>query len=209
MRFNGSLLARSMRWLGPALLWLVWTAFTVANPGAALGNSASSFMMLVTVACWLTIGVGNVDDDGHRELLAAASGSPARLHRTRAATAFAVATSFGLVSTIAGIVVAGNPEHSISQTRIVIASLLLELTATAAGVGLGTLLHRPVVRHAGATLLVVVAGLIGLILLPPVEHVLRQFNDDRTGGLGVLTAVTIAAALLAVGAGGVLADRRN
>lgn len=207
--FTVRLTLRSMRWLGPVLIALIWTSFTVANPGPALSNASSSFMMFVTVTCWITIAIGNVDDDGHRELLTAAAGSPARLHRGRAVSAYLAANVIALVATVADVAAATSPTRPISQLHVVGGCVLLQLAATAIGVGIGTVLHRPVVRQAGAALLVAVAALVGLILLPPVQHVLRQFNDDRTGGLVVLTLVALAAGAVAVTAAGALADRRN
>ncbi len=207
--FNLRLAARSMRWLGPVLIAMIWMSFAVTDPGPALGTAANSFILVVAVACWITIAIGNVDDDGHRELLAAAAGSPARLHRARSLSSYAAANVIGTAITVTGIVVASTPTPPMSHGKVLGACVVLELAATAIGVGVGSLLHRPVVRHAGATLLVAVGALVGLILLPPVQHVLRQMNDGRIGGLVPFVVVAIAggAALVAVAA--VLADRRN
>jgi hypothetical protein len=207
--FNLRLAARSMRWLGPVLIASIWTSFTVANPGPALSNASNSFMMLVAATCWITVAIGNVDDDGHRELLAAAVGSPARLQRVRAISAYLAANAIALVATVADVAAATSPTRSISQVHIVGGCLFLQLAATAIGVSIGTVLHRPVVRNAGATLLVATAGLVGVILLPPVQHVLRQLNDGRTGGLIALTLVALTAGATTVAAAGALADRRN
>ncbi len=59
------------------------------------------FLLLVALTCWLTVMIGNVDDDGHRELLAAAVGSPARLHRSRAISAYLAANVVGAAGTLA------------------------------------------------------------------------------------------------------------
>jgi hypothetical protein len=207
--FNLRLTARSMRWLGAALLVLIWTSFTISDPGTALSNASSAFMVVVAITCWLTIAVGNVDDDGHRELLTAVAGSPARLQRSRAISAYVAGNTIALVSTVVGIALAATPRRPVGNVRIYGACLLLQLAATAIGVGIGTLLHRPVVRNTGVTLLVSVGALVTLILLPPVQHVLRQMNDDRTGGLVVLSVVALAATALAVAVSGALADRLN
>jgi hypothetical protein len=207
--FHLRLLARSMRWLGPVLIAVIWTSFTVSDPGPALGNASSSFMMLVAVACWITVAIGNVDDDGHRELLTAAAGSPARLHRMRAASALVAAGLIALIVTVADIAVGTSPSRPINHAQIIGGCLLLGVVATAIGVGIGTALHRPVVRNSGGALLAATGGLVVLILLPPVQHVLRQFNDNRTGGLIVLALVGLTAAAAVVTAAGMLADRRN
>ena len=208
--FNLRLAVRSMRWIGPALIAVIWVTLTLAGPGPALSNAGSSFLMLVAVACWLTVIVGNVDDDGHRELLAAAIGSPARLHRSRAIAGFAAATAVGGVVTLADLFATTGATRPTSVIVIVGACVLLELAATAiAGAAIGTLLHRPVLRHAGVTLLVALGALVGLILLPPVQYVLRELNDGRTNGVVALAAAGVALALGAVATASALADRRN
>lgn len=207
--FDLRLIVHSTRWLAPVLIALIWTSFTVANPGTALSNVSSSFMMLVAVTCWITVAIGNIDDDGHRELLAAAAGSPAHLHRRRAISAFVGSNVIALVVTAAGFARGISPARSTGQAQIVAGCVLGQLAATAVGVGIGTLLHRPVVRNVGVTVLVATGTLVGLILLPPVQHVLRQLNDDRTGGLIVFTLVALAATTAAVVVAGALADRCN
>jgi hypothetical protein len=207
--FNLRLTVRSMRWFGAVLLALIWTSFTIADPGTALGNASSAFLMVVAVTCWITVAVGNVDDDGHRELLTAVAGSPARLQRWRAISAYVAGNAIALVSTVIGIALATSPSRPVSNVRIVGACVLLQLAATAIGVGIGTLLHRPVLRNGGVTLLVSVGALVVLVLLPPVQHVLRELNDDRTGGLVVLSLVALVAGTAAVALSGALADRLN
>ena len=209
IEFNLRLAVRSMRWLGPALILMIWALLSISDPGPALGNAANAFVMLVAVTCWLTIGIGNVDDDGHRELLAAAIGSPAHLHRSRALSAYVAGNALGAITTITGLLATSRPTRSISEVYVVGSCVLLQLAATAIGVGIGTMLHRPVVRHAGFTLLVAAAALVGLILLPPVQYVLRQLNDGRTGGLVAFTIVAAAVGIAAIGAAATLADRRS
>ena len=204
--FNARLAVRSMRWLGPAIIALVWTSFTVASPGAALSNAGNESFMLVAIACWLTVAVGNVDDDGHRELLTAVAGSPARLHRSRALAAFGLVNFLALVPTIAGIA-AGRPEHARNAGVVVITCILVQLAATALGVAIGTFVHRPVVRNGGLTLLVSVGALVALALLPPVQHVLRDLNDGRAGTACVGGLIALAIGIAAVATAGALANR--
>jgi hypothetical protein len=205
--FTARLALRSMKWLGPAIIVLLWTTFTAASPGTALSNAANESLMLVAITCWLTVGIGNVDDEGHRELLAAAVGSPGRLHRDRAAAALVLANGLALVPTVAGIALAEQSTRRVNGAVIVITCVLVQLAATALGVGIGTLLHRPVVRNTGVALLVSIGALVGLVLLPPVQHVLRNLNDDRTGSALVASLVAMAIGIGAIAAAGALADR--
>ena len=207
--FNLRLAARSMRWLGPALILMIWILLAVSAPGPALANAGNMFVLVVALTCWLTVTIGNVDDDGHRELLAAAVGSPGRLHRSRAISAYLAANAVGAAGTLACLVATTNPTRPIAEIVVVGACVLMQLAATAIGVGIGTLLHRPVLRHVGVTLLVTVAALVGIVLLPPVQYVLRALNNGRTTGVVALAAAAGVIAFGAVTAAGALADRRN
>ena len=207
--FNLRLAVRSMRWIGPALLLLVWISLTLSDPGPALANAGNLFLLLVAVTCWITVVIGNVDDDGHRELLAAAAGSPATLHRLRAVSAFAGANAISSFGTLACLVVATSPARPTNELVVIGTCVLVQVGATAFGVGIGTLLHRPVLRHAGLALLVAIAALVGLILLPPVQSVLRALDNGRTTGVIALAAAGVATAFALVAASGALAHRRS
>ena len=76
MRFALALHARSGRWIPPALLLATWVVLVVANPGSALDNGANLFFAVLVVSVWCTSAIGNVDDDPHRDLCAAAVGGP-------------------------------------------------------------------------------------------------------------------------------------
>jgi hypothetical protein len=47
------------------------------------------------------------------------------------------------------------------------------------------------------------------VLLPPTQHLFRQLDAGRTGGLVLYAAAAVALAVVAVSAGSELADRRN
>jgi len=205
--FGARLTLRSMKWLGPAMLVLLWTSFTAASPGSALSNAGNESFLLVSIAAWLTVGTGNVDDDGHRELLAAAAGSPARLHRSRAAAAFGIANALALAPTIVGVAFAVSPARSVNGGVIVGTCVAVQLAAAAIGVAIGTFLHRPVVRHGGYALLASIGVIVVLALLPPVQHVLRDLNDDRAASALVASVIALTIGVGAVALAGALANR--
>ncbi|HEY1739851.1 MAG TPA: hypothetical protein VGI86_14140 [Acidimicrobiia bacterium] len=207
--FHVRLVARSMRWLGAAIIVLIWMLISLSDPGPALANAGSGFLLLFAVTCWITVVTGNVDDDGHRELVAASVGSPAQLHRLRALSAWIAANAIGLVITLTALLASSHPARPTGEATIVAACFVVQLAATAIGVACGTMLHRPVVRHLGITLFASVAALVALVLFPPTQHLFRQLNDGRTGGLLVYATGAVALALVAVTAGSLVADRRN
>ena len=207
--FHLRLVVRSWRWLGAAIIVLIWMLISLSDPGPALANAGSGFLLLFAVTCWITVVTGNVDDDGHRELLAASAGSPGQLHRLRALSAWIAANAIGAVVTFTALVASSDPVRRMSEAAIVAGCVVVQLAATAIGVACGTMLHRPVVRHLGMTLFASVAALVALVLFPPTQHLFRQLDDGRTGGLAVYAAGALVLAIAAVFGGSLLADRRN
>ncbi len=104
MTFALALHARTGRWIPPALLLVTWTVLVVANPGSALDNAANLFFAVLVVSVWCTSAIGNVDDDPHRDLCAAASGGPARLAASRHVAALLVMVATVGVVSVLGIV---------------------------------------------------------------------------------------------------------
>src|SRR6478735_2286158 len=90
MRLALALHARSGRWIPPALVLVTWVVLVVANPGSELDNAANLFFAVLIVSVWCTSAIGNVDDDPHRDLCAAAIGGPARVATARHAAALVV-----------------------------------------------------------------------------------------------------------------------
>src|SRR6478736_7011152 len=90
MRLALALHARSGRWIPPALVLVTWVVLVVANPGSELDNAANLFFAVLIVSVWCTSAIGNVDDDPHRDLCAAAVGGPTRLAAMRQVAALLV-----------------------------------------------------------------------------------------------------------------------
>ena len=132
--FHMQLVVRSMRWLGAAIIVLIWMLISLSDPGPALANAGSGFLLLFAVTCWITVVTGNVDDDGHRELLAASAGSPGQLHRLRALSAWIAANAIGVVVTLTALVASSDPVRHTSEVAIVAGCVVVQLAATALGV---------------------------------------------------------------------------
>jgi len=70
-----------------------------------LRGEANVDLLIARSSRWEVRGtIGNVDDDGHRELCAAEAGSPARLLLTRSATAFVSVVAAALTTAGAAMV---------------------------------------------------------------------------------------------------------
>ncbi len=171
--FTLRLLGRSMRWVAPAILYLVAGALVLANPGPVLANAVVMFPVQGIVLCWLSVVIGNIDDDGHRELCTAIAGSPGRLLIDRSVAAFMLATAAAGVTTVALMMFSAPRLGPVPDLAAV---ALVELAGGMIGVGIGALLHRPILRHIGATVVAAIAALMLCMATPPTTHLLREIN---------------------------------
>ncbi len=205
MRFALALLARSGRWIPPALLLVTWVVLVVANPGSALDNAANLFFAVLIVSVWCTSAIGNVDDDPHRDLCAAAMGGPARLVVSRQAGAVLLTVVVALLVSVPAI--ATGSRAGASSATIVAGTVGLLVGAALLGVAIGGFLHRPMLRSPAWTVVVASIAIMVVVLLPPVRDVLHDADHARIGGVGVLVVVAGAIAAAAGWSAAALAAR--
>jgi hypothetical protein len=205
MRFTLALHARSGRWIPPALLLATWVALVVANPGSALDNAANLFFAVLIVAVWATSAIGNVDDDPHRDLCAAANGGPARLAALRHVAA--VLELLPVVVVAGVLALASGPRHGASWGTVVAGTAGLLASGVLLGAALGSFLHRPVLRSTAWTVVVALVAIMVVVLLPPVRGVFHDADHARIGGVGLLFGVALVLAVVAGWAAGALAAR--
>src|SRR4051794_37635970 len=147
-----------MRWVAPTIVFLLAWGLVMADPGPLRSSSASLFPVAAVVMCWLTIAIGNVDDEGHRELCTAEAGSPARLLLVRSLSALVPAVVLAVLVTVGLAIVTPSSGGAAADLGAV---LVVPLAGGLLGIGIGGLLHRPLVRHLGLT----VVGAIGALVL--------------------------------------------
>lgn len=204
IRFQLRLLVATSRWVGPALFFLFWVSLTLAPPFPPLEEAAFLFPVVALIAIWVSVVVGGLDDKPHRELVAAAVGGPVRLHLFRAVASMLVVAPIAvavvlLVGLISGKASAGSLAAS---AGLVVAAALI-------GVGVGNVLHPPIVTEIGVAVMATPIFLAFMMLFPPVQAVLRASNDGSMwGAVAVLPAATGFAATMLI-AGSVLVARRK
>jgi hypothetical protein len=187
------ILSGSSRWLPPFLLLLIWVSILLSNPGPSVSNHVGAFGGLLIFALWVTVTIGNLDADPHRDLMAAAAGSTARLHGLRAGTAVLVAGAMGCIIAAVSTAVGTEPDKQVAGSLAIGAAL--GVAAALMGAGIGTWLHRPVLCHRGAATLLAVAALTGTIVLPPLQAALRAVGEGKDA---MVLAVLVPAAVWAV-----------
>jgi len=172
-RYTLSTMLHSQRYLAPVLLFMGAVAVVSSNDSGPLAPTyALCGAVLLICSTWLTIALISVDDPVHRAITVVNAGRSHTVLLASVAVAFAsslVLTAFGLVFPLL-----------VGSHVLTAADLLLGLEAylicANAGIAIGLICSRLVIRRQGYALVVAI-GLVAAILLvpglPPV-HVLFQ-----------------------------------
>lgn len=220
IRFHLVLGYGSHRWFPPFLALALWSVLAIQSLGPGFSAAASLYPAAAIWAAWTTTAMGSVDDDPHHGLLAAAAGSVGRLHRLRALTVAVPGVAWAVVMAL--LVGLAAPTCSVAQRQSLaraqcdqprpVVSLMAVVVLSAgvwAGIGIGSLVHRPIVRSRAVTLAGGLAVLAGMMILPPVQHTLLSIDRGHRGPALVLQAVTAVWAIGAVVAASRLAAHRS
>lgn len=205
-RFHVLLSLRSMRIVAPLSVAVAWVALIMAFPGTAVSAGSAIFMAYLVFGCWMTVVIGNIDDDAHRYVLTAAAGTRARLHVVRAAVALAYALALAGATSIL-IIADVPPKHHIAQTLV--ALLAVGAAGSLIGVAIGTFLHRPIIFNIAVTVVIGVLATVCVVALPPMQHVLYHFGKGHIALAAPLLAAAAAASALAVGIAAALSQMRS
>lgn len=206
IRYTWRGMFRSQRWVAPVLCFVIIEAIIDANTGSVLPTYAASAAVLLFIATWLAIVVANNEDPVQREVTVVAAGSHARVRVANLMTAYLAAVLLGLVGLI-------GPPLASSQgvrPRDLAAGAVAHAVTALAGVVLGTLCSRPIIRRtAWALLIAVVLDLADVVVPngPPTRQILVLFNEVHPGRLA-LYLVLVAVETVAIGAVVVVAALR-
>ncbi len=200
------LVLRSTRWVAPFIVVALWMIITLGGSSDSLPNIGLALPAFFIWGLWVALIAGNVDDDPHRDLLVAAVGSPRRLHALRAVSALSM--SVPLVAAVTTVVVLTGTTPR-STPSIVAISLSIFISATFAGVGFGTFLHEPVLRHRGAATILSILASVLFVGLPPIPAVMRILNEGDTGTVLPMLGASIIWGLSAIAVASHLSTARS
>lgn len=220
VRFHLMLGHGSRRWFPPFVVLALWSVLALQSLGPGFGTAAGLVPVAAIWAAWTTIGLGSVDDDPHYDLLAAAAGSVERIHRLRALTVAVPGAAWTLVMGLLVGLLAPTCTEAQRQSAAgaqcdqprPVASLLAVVVLSAgvaAGIGIGTLCHRPIVRSLAVSLAGALFLLAGIMILPPVQHTLLSVDRGHRTPALVLLGATVVWATGAVVGGSHLAAHRS
>ncbi len=200
-RYLCSVVVRSQGWLAPVLVFAALCSVDVTIGGASTGNSLPTFAtdaaLLLPVAIWLTVVVGNCEDPVQAAITVYGrqrdEGAPGR-----AAGGVRRVRAFVVLSVVLAWATTGTPPLSTT-----LEGFAAHLIAAATGVGVGALCMRPVLdRRVWAVLIGVFVTLAEVIVpsFPPDRQLLVLLGSARHPHLGSSLAVIAAesAAIAAV-----------
>ena len=199
VRYTASNLLHSQRYLPPLLLYFVLMAIlTSGDSGPLIQLYAGCAAALFAWAVWFTVVVVNLEDPiGRAILVVNAGGSRKVLHAAVAiALGGAVAmTAFGLFFPLL------TGSHTVSAADLAIGAEG-QLACAFAGIAIGQICSRLVIRRSGAALLAAVALVVLAFVLrwlPPVHPLLVLMEGTKPAAdiaLGAAGYAAIAIALL-------------
>jgi hypothetical protein len=213
MRYVASDALRAGRWVAPGVLFLIVTVSGTAVGGTAMGGYGLTATALFPVAVWLTVTILNSEDPIQALVTTAIVGSPLAVRLAKLTVSFLacqVLTAIGVVWPL----LTGHPASAADVSAGTVGHLLSSL----AGVALGSVLSRPVVRTPAWAVMIGIAAFLLEILVPgfpPVRPIAVAFSDapdlstSLTELLALVAVETIAGAAVLIGLGHSWARRRT
>jgi hypothetical protein len=195
----------SLRWVPPALIFVLGLAAAYASGGQVLTTLEIGASWLFPVTAWLTVNTLNDEDPSRAAITAAAAGG---IGRARAAKLIVVAC-VGVLMTLISLALAYAVNLSYITPGELVIGLVAHAISVTGGVALGSLVSRPIVsRTAFAVLTIVAFTVVDLVVpySPPVRVIITALNEVHTYrqwevlALGAGEVVVLAAILLGVSA---------
>jgi len=212
VRYVGADALRSQRWLAPLLSYLAVLAVLDATSGPVRSTYATSAVLLVPVATWVTVVVNQSEDPVQTWITTTSAGSDTRLRLAKLVTAGLGCAALGAVAVVAPVL---TTSHHWSATDLGLGTLA-HLLCGAVGVAFGALCSRPVIRRTAWAVLAATALSLADVLIPnapPARQLLALLEAAHPGHLGASLAVTsvetVAVCALVTAGAVTLAQRRD
>ncbi|MGC0415719.1 ABC transporter [Embleya sp. AB8] len=182
VRYQAALLLRSYRWVPPVLLYAAVMAIGVAGGDPLLSSFAWAAAAIMPTAVWLTRVAVTVEPAAARHTTSAAVG-PGRAHL--AALLVALGGSGLLAAACTGALAAGTDRianhatHGVSRGEAIAAGAVAQLVTILAGVAIGALTNRPVLRRPAYAVPPAALATLAALITPgtPTARVLKVVTD--------------------------------
>jgi hypothetical protein len=191
---------RAQRWVAPVVCLGTVDAIISAQNGSLLPTFAILATALVFVSTWLTVVIVNNEDPVQLSITETCAGSRSKVRLSKLLVSYLLALLLGVLAMIAPILIASS-----ITVAILTSGFIGLIVAGLAGVSLGALCSRPIIRRRAWSVLVGFVVCLGTVLLPsglPSRQLLVLFNKTGQFALALPLALialeTLALCTLAV-----------
>jgi hypothetical protein len=204
LRYTLSDTFHAQRWVAPVLSLGAVDAIISAQTGSLLPTFAILATAVLFIATWLTVVIVNNEDPIQLSITETSAGSRSTVRLAKLLFSYLMVVLLGLLAVVPPVFISSAG----TTAPVLIAGICGLLIAALAGVSLGALCSRPIVRRRAWSVLVGFVVCLGTVLLPsgvPSRQLLVLFN--KTGQFALaLPLVVIALETLAVCSLAVLAS---
>ena len=163
-------------WVAPVLCFGLVVAVVSTQAGSVLPTFALLATALLFISTWLTVVIVNNEDPVQLSITESCAGGRARVRLSKLLLSYLVSLLLGFVAMLPPILIAGGG----AGLRDLGAGVGAQSIAALAGVSLGALCSRPVVRRRAWSVLIGILAGLGSVLIPdgvPSRQLLVLFNQ--------------------------------
>jgi len=214
IRYLVAAMLHSQRHYGPVLLFAGLLGSLSANDSGPLPSAyASSAAALFVAAVWFTAALISTQDPVQRAITTVAAGSARKILLATVAVAALTCVLLAMAGLAVPLV---TGDHVVTGTDLLVGAEA-EIACGAAGIAIGLVCSRLVIRRLGYALASAIALMFIVLLapgLPPVNALLRRMGAARESAqlvtpLGVYCLVALALLTVSVGFTHIVATRRD
>jgi hypothetical protein len=191
----------AQRWVAPVLSLGAVDAIISAQTGSLLPTFAILATALLFIATWLTVVIVNNEDPVQLSITETCAGSRSRVRLSKLFFSYLTAATLGLLAMVPPVFIASTGVTA----KVLVAGVCGLMIGALAGVSLGALCSRPIVRRRAWSVLVGFVVCLGTVLVPsgvPSRQLLVLFNKTGQFALAlplvVIALETVALCSLAV-----------
>lgn len=201
---------RSYRWAAPLLVFLGVEAVLSGTTGSVMPTYGGVAVTILFIAIWFAVVVSNNEDPIQSRVTAVTAGSVSKVRLAKLLVAFLATAVLGILGLVAPAVLA----PAVTSADLAEGALGV-LTTAMAGVAIGAMCTRPIIkRRLWALLCGVIGGLVTVLIphCPPTRQLLVLFGGNSTNltsGLLIETLETVVLGALIVAVSLNVAWRRS
>jgi hypothetical protein len=198
LRYSWTDAIRSRRWVAPTLLFLGIEAVLSAPAGGVLPTYGGVAVLALFIAIWFAVIVSNNEDPVQFAVTSVTAGSVAKVRIAKLAIALFGASVLGMLGIIPPALITSSPVSA----RDVVYGLGAVLATSVAGVAIGAMCVRPIIKQSSWSVICGAgAGFVTILIpnCPPTRQIMVLFSSTTADiGRGVVFAVLEAVVLAAI-----------